>query len=191
MSAERSQSEPAVAVCAKSCAGGSDDLDLVEQVVEEFPAAHAVRALEPDVRRIDSAGVLDPQFVAGVRDNTRVLLVIRDSCLGLRLSLGSEHSLSSALYRVGYAVELTALASVPQVGDLNLLALAVLLDKLLGNDGVAAACAVKSSGLGQGADLDSALLRAIYQINASGKLRVGDECLVAASNMITASFASA
>ena len=170
MSAERSQSEPAVTVCAESCAGGSDDLYLIQQVVEEFPAVHAVRALEPDVRGVDSAGVLNPQFVAGVRDNTRVLLVVRDGCLGLRLSLGSEHSLGSALYRVGNAVELTALASVPQVGDLNFLALAVLLDKLLGNDGVAAASAGKSSGLGQGADLDSALLRAIYQINASGSV---------------------
>ena len=105
-------------------------------------------------------------------------MVVRDGSLGLLLTLGGEHCLSRALNRVGYAVELASLTSVPQVGDLYVAALAVLLDKLVGNDGVAAACSGEACGLGEGADLDCALLSALNEVNASRKVCFCDERFV-------------
>ena len=51
-----SKSEPAVAVFAEAGARGAYYAGFFEHEVEEFPAGHAERAFEPDVRGVDTAG---------------------------------------------------------------------------------------------------------------------------------------
>ena len=48
--AERGEPEASLAHLAEARAGRADDVRLFEEQVEEFPALHIVRALEPDIR---------------------------------------------------------------------------------------------------------------------------------------------
>ena len=140
--AEGGQAEVALAALAEAFAGGADDLSVPEQVVEELPAAHAVRALEPDVGGILAAGVVDAELVESGRDNARVLLIIGDILADLALSFLAEHSRRSALYGVRNAVELCSLTAVPCGIQVVTVAL-----KLLRDNRIAAAGAGKARGL--------------------------------------------
>ena len=84
-----------------------------------------------------------------------------------------EHRGGGPLGDVAGAVELAALAALPQLGDLH-----AVHHQLLADDGVAAAHAGKAGGLGEGAELNSALLRPGDFKDAVGQARLGDKGLV-------------
>ncbi len=165
MSAERRQSEPAVAVLSEARPGSSDNLYLVKELVEERPAIHSVRAFQPDIGGVHATRVLDTELVAGRRDNSRVLLIVGDVLLALLLSLGRENSLRAALNGIRNAVEFAALSARPYIRKLDVISLAVLENKLVGYYGVAAAPSRKARRFGKRGDQDSALLRALYAEN--------------------------
>ena len=102
--AEGGETEEALAAGAEALAGGADDLDLVQQQIEEFPTAHAVRTPEPDIGGVFAAGVPDPQRVQRPGQDPGVVLVDVDGLADLPLALGSEHRRRAALDDIADAV---------------------------------------------------------------------------------------
>ena len=140
--AEGGQAEVAFAALAEALAGGADDLSVLEQVVEEFPAAHAVRASKPYIGGILAAGVVDAQLVKRRGDDAGVLFVVVQVFADLGETFVGEYRGGGALDGVADAVELGRFAAIPQVVDVVAVA-----DKLLRDDGVAAARAGKARSL--------------------------------------------
>ena len=54
---------------------------VLKQVVEELPRAHAVRALEPQVRAGLAARIPDAERIERLREYLGVLLVVAEGCL--------------------------------------------------------------------------------------------------------------
>ena len=139
MRSESGKSEPAVAVFAKARSGSSHYLNLIEQVIEKFPASHALRAFQPDVGGIYTACVLYSQFVTSRGDFTRVLTIIIYGFMSLLLTLLRKYRLRAALHRIRNPVEFASLPPVPQVGELYFIPCAGFLHQLVGDYGIAAA----------------------------------------------------
>ena len=79
---ESGEAEVAFAVLAESYAWGADYVDVVEEVVEEFPRGHAVRAFEPNVWRVVTAGVENAFGFEHVGDEFDVAFVVLDVFVG-------------------------------------------------------------------------------------------------------------
>ena len=170
--AEGGQTEVAFAALAEALAGGADDLSVPEQVVEELPAAHAVRALEPDVGGILAAGVVDAELVERGGDDAGVLFVVVQAFADLGETFVGEYRGGGALDGVADAVELGRLAAIPQVVDVVTVA-----DQLFRNHGITAARAGKARGLRERAELDRTGARAVDREDRAGAI-VGDERFV-------------
>ena len=54
---EGGQAEPAVTVLSEACTGSSYNASLFKHMVEERPAVHTERTLEPYIRRIHEEGI--------------------------------------------------------------------------------------------------------------------------------------
>ena len=89
--AEGGEAEEALAARAEALARGADDLDLMQEPVEELPAAHAARTPEPDIGRVFAAGVPDSQRIQRLGQDTGVVLVDADGLMDLSLALWGEH----------------------------------------------------------------------------------------------------
>ena len=89
--AERSQAEIVFSVLSESCAGGAHYLDVFQQVIKAFPGFHSVRALKPDIRRIDAAEETDVQTGQRISDHFRVFLIISDILLAFTDAFLGEH----------------------------------------------------------------------------------------------------
>ena len=80
---ESRKAEVACAVLAESFAWCADDSESVKDGIEEFPAAHVVRALEPDVRRINAACKGDSLSCEYFCKSSSVALVVCDVCFAV------------------------------------------------------------------------------------------------------------
>src|SRR6185369_1493901 len=122
--AEGRQAEEPFAAGAETGAGGADHVAFGEELVEELPAAHAARGLEPDVGGVHAAEAGDAGFLQTLADYAGVLHVIIDDLLGLLPPLVGVDRGGGALDRVGGAVELGGGAAQPEL--VEAVALAVL-----------------------------------------------------------------
>ena len=92
---------------------GSDYLNMFQKIIKAAPGIHAVRALEPDVRGIDTAEETDAQFGQRVCDRLCIFPVTVNVLLAFPDSLLGEHQFCTLLYNIGGSVELRTLAAVP------------------------------------------------------------------------------
>ena len=173
MRAECRQAEEPFPVLAEPAARRADDVGVLQKIVKEGPAVHAVRALEPDIGRVLAARVPDAKFVQAVCDRLCVLTVVVDILADLALPFLGEHRRRAHLRDIGDAVELGGLAARPK--PVQRLSAA---DERLGHDGIAAAYAREARRLGIGAKLDGALLGALHLVDAARVLAVAHKVLV-------------
>ena len=87
----------------------------MQQIVEIFPRAHTARALQPDIGGIGAAGEPHAHFGKGIHHHLGVLLVIGNGIQDLLVAFGSEHGFGGPLGDIAGAVELAALAALPQL----------------------------------------------------------------------------
>src|ERR1039457_453699 len=111
---KRRQPEVPFAAVAKARAGRPDDVALGEELVEEVPAGHPARRLEPDVRGIYAAVAGDTHSGQTFADDAGVLHVVVDDLFGLLPPLVGVNRGGGLLHRVGGAVELGGGAAQPQ-----------------------------------------------------------------------------
>ena len=76
--AEGGQSKIPFSLTAEALAGCSDHLSVLEKMIEELPAPHALRTFEPDIRRVFAARKEYPQLVERRGDDPRVLFIVFD-----------------------------------------------------------------------------------------------------------------
>src|SRR6185369_13574534 len=112
--AEGRQAEEPFAARAEAGAGGADHVAFVQQLVEEVPAGHAARGLEPDVGGIHPAVAGYAGCGEPFADDAGVLHVVVDDLLGLLPPLVAVDRSGGALDRVGGAVELGGGAAEPE-----------------------------------------------------------------------------
>ncbi len=156
--------EETFAVFAEPGARRADDPGLLQQQVEEVPALHPAGALHPDIGGVFAAGVADAEGIEGVREDLGVLAVVVDVRSRLGLALLGEDRFRAALDDIGDAVELGGLAAEPETVQLRPLP-----DERLRDDGVAAAGAGETGGLGEGAKLNRHFLRPFDLVDRAGE----------------------
>ena len=88
--AESRKAEVACSVLTESFARRAYDAEAVKDHVEELPAAHVVRTLEPDVRRVHAACEVDALPGKYLSKCSCVALVISDVCLAVFQTLAGE-----------------------------------------------------------------------------------------------------
>ncbi len=163
---------------AETAAGGADHVAFGQQLVEKVPAGHAARGLEPDVRSIHAAKAGDTRCGQAFTDDAGILHVIIDDLPGLLPPLFGVDRGGGALDRVGGAVELGGGAAQPQFVEVVLLTAGRGAHDVFRHDHQAAADTGEAGGLGEGAELDGALLGPFDFVDGVRDLRVGDERLV-------------
>ena len=156
----------------------ADDVAFIEEFVEEVPGAQAARRLEPDVGGVDAAVAGDAGSGETFTDDPGILHVVVDDLLGLLPPLLGVDGSRGALHRVGGAVELGGGAAQPELVEGVLLARARRPHDLFRHDHQAAADAGETGSLGEGAELDGALLRPFDLVDGVRDLGVGDKGLV-------------
>lgn len=177
---EGRNAEKALAMRAKTGAGGDDEMRLMQQFVEKLPAPHALRRLHPHVRSVLSAPYLQLHLPTGIAEQFCIAQIVVDESPRLLLPFRREESGCSALHDVARAIELGGMAAAPEFGDRHVVAGRVFPHELVGDDDVAATHAGESALFGEGTELNGALARPRYGKNGCGDLRVGDEGLVSA-----------
>ena len=163
---------------AETDAGGADDVGTIEQGLEELPGAHAVGTAHPDVGSVLTTVYLKAGSFEHTEHFGSVLHVVVDGGFYLSLALGRVYSGGGALGDVAGAVELRTLAAQPELVEGDALALEGGDADVLGDDGVAAADAGETGGLGVGAELDGALAGTANLEDAVGDVWVLDVGLI-------------
>jgi len=113
--AEGRQPEEPFAAGAEAGAGGADHVAFGKELVEEVPAAHAARGLEPDVGGVHPAVAGDAGLFQAFTDDAGILHVVVDDLFGLGPPFVRVDRGSGALHRVGGAVELGGGAAEPEL----------------------------------------------------------------------------
>ena len=89
-------------------------MGFFQEQVEEVPALHAVRRLDPGIRRVGSAVDGEAGFGQTVADDVGIFHVVFDVSQALFLAFRAVVGFGCALDDVRRAVEEGALAAVPQ-----------------------------------------------------------------------------
>ncbi len=74
--AEGGETEIAFPTGAEAFPRRADDLDFIQQAIEEFPAAHSIRAFQPDVGSVFSAAVPEAETVEDVHQDFCIVFVV-------------------------------------------------------------------------------------------------------------------
>src|SRR5690606_32486813 len=151
---ECAEADVAFARGAEAAAGGADDVGVVEQAIEEFPAREIVWCLDPDVWRVHAAIDLQAQLRERFADDAGVIKIEADELAGLLLALVAVNRFGAALDDIGDAVELGGVAAHPQAMQIDLRAVAGSTLERSGHDGVSAACAGEACFFREAAELD-------------------------------------
>ena len=177
---EGGKTEVAFATGAESGAGGTDDVCLGEELVEEIPAGHIVGSLEPDVRSVDTAEAGETGRSKTLADDAGVLHVVANELLYLSLTFLSIDGSGTALDDVGSAVELGGVATVPKGTEVAGFAVLGVGHQLLGDYGVAATGTGEAGGLTEGTELDGYLSGTFDFVDGAGNIVLGDVCSISA-----------
>ena len=94
---ESGQPDIAFSAWTETDTGGTDDLCVIEQFVEEFPGAHPVGCLYPQVGSILSTEHLQSGTSQSLFHQSGVLHIIINHCLHLFLALRGIHGFGSTL----------------------------------------------------------------------------------------------
>ena len=140
--AEGRQTEIPLALTAEALAGCSDHLSVLEKIIKELPAPHALRTFEPDIRRVFAARIEYPQLVERLGDDPGVLFIVGNIGFEFFLPFLGEYRSRGTLHGIGYAVEFGRLSAVPKGMDIVTVA-----GKLLRDHRIAAAHAGKARSL--------------------------------------------
>ena len=145
----------------------------MQEVVEECPAPHTLRALHPDVGRILAAAVPYPERIERRHQMRGVLLVDADILMDLALPFLRKDRRRALLQDVGDTVRLGRAVAHPHRIQREAAA-----HELLRDDRIAKARPRKARRLGEGADLNGAGLCALDLKDAVRDLLILDERLV-------------
>ena len=150
----------------------------MQQALEEGPAALALGRAQPDVGRVDAAVGPEAHFGQRLAHDAGVRHVVVDDLAHLLAAFGRVDGLGRALHDVGRAVELRALAAVPQRVERHLLTVAQRHLEVFGHHRVAAAQTREARRLGVGVKLHRAAPCPLNLVDAVGNLRPRDVRLV-------------
>ena len=145
----------------------------MQEVVEERPAPHTLRALHPDVGRILAAAVPYPERIECRHQMRRVLLVYADILMDLALAFLRKDRRRTLLQNIGDTVRLGRAVAHPHRIQREPAA-----RELLRDDRIAEARPRKARRLGEGADLNGAGLCALDLKDAVRDLLILDERFV-------------
>ena len=176
--AEGGEAQVAFAAGAESYAGRADDVGTVKQLVEELPRGHSFGSLHPQIRRVYAS----EHPVAGTGQafahRTGVFHIVGDGFLHLCPAFGRIDRLGTTLGDVAGAVELGALAPVPQGIERDALVIEGSGGHFLGHHGIAATHARKAGGFREAAYLDGYFFRPAYLVDGMGNIVIVDVSLV-------------
>ena len=113
---------------------GTYDLGIFQKEVKEFPRLHAVRAFEPDIRRVHAPGKGNILPAERLCDDTGVFHIIGDILHALFHALFRKYLCRRILDDIRSPVEFGGLPPVPHVAEAHLLTIGRGEDKLFGND---------------------------------------------------------
>ena len=176
--AEGGQAHVAFSAEAEAHAGGADESGLVEEPVKESPGRGVGGHAHPEVGGVAAAVDLKAHAAQSIGDACAVGQVAVDDLLRFPPALFAVDGLGGALHDVGAAVVLGALAAVPEGIEADLAARAVIDADGVGHDGVGAAQAGETGGLGVAAEFHGHFLRAVDLVDAVGHVVLADEGLV-------------
>ena len=94
------QTEIILSVFTEACTRSSNYLDILKQVIETFPGLHAVRALKPDVRRVDAAEEADAKFCHGISNDFGISLIIVNIFLAFLDAFLGEDNFGTFLHNI-------------------------------------------------------------------------------------------
>src|SRR5215510_4651142 len=163
--------EPEVALAGRTEAGAgrADDLDLGEQAIEELPGAGAVARTQPQVGRVDATEHGEAGGAEALAQEPRILHVERDLLAGLGEPGGRVRCRRAALDDVGGAVELGRVAARPQRVERGARTVGRGAGDGLGDDQERAAHAGEAGPLGEAAQLDGTVARAVDLVERVGE----------------------
>ena len=125
---------------AKARSGRADHIRLVEKIIEELPAGHLIRCLQPDIRGIDTAVCRIAHGLQALLDKPCIAHVAVYHLLHLCLSGIGINGLTCSLHNVGCSVVLRPVAACPE----SVQRISVVILQILRNDGRAEAKSVIS-----------------------------------------------
>ena len=147
-------------------------MQLFEQEVKEFPAGHAIGALQPNIRRMYATIIFDAGLVEALHHNASIFLIISDVFAAFLHALRAISGLCTTLHNIGHTIELGSLTAQPHLIQLQLAAISGLAYQRLGHHSVTTTGTGKATCFGHGAQLNSAFFSILDNENAARNCRI-------------------
>ena len=120
---ERRQTDIAFPARTEAGARRADDFRLIQQEIKEIPARHTFRHCQPYIWTVHAAAGRKTRFLRTNQDDRSILSIDIQRFLDLLLAFFGIDRFCTALHDIRAAIELRALAAIPQLVCRDLLAL--------------------------------------------------------------------